>query len=430
MESRFPKLLIISHNLYDTNNNIGKTLVSLLRDWPKDRIAEIYFRNDPPSFNYSSEYYCITDKEVLKSVLSFHTISAGSIISKSDELSCSSTENILYAFGNHRHPSVSLMRDTMWDLGNWKTRQLRNWVLNTVKPDLILFVPNDYCLAYKVALYVSSLVDKPILPFYMDDPFYFDVHIGIVDSYRRKQIRSLAEKIHKHSKSILTICDYMSRVYEKKFNMECQAFMNSVEISYPRGQKELSNPVILTYIGNLHSNRWLSIVEIAMALKQIELTKKIKSIIRIYSSSYYEDRIQKAFSSVNNIQFLGNLHHSLVRDKEMESDILLHVEAFDKKSLASTKYSLSTKIPECLSSGVPLFAYGPDSVASIKYLKENDLAQVCCDKKDIISQLSVLFIDANRRNDLASRGFERTKEYHDRGKVAIHFQEIVQNYKL
>ena len=86
----YPKLLIISHNLYDVNNNIGKTLVSLLEGWPKDRISEIYFRNDPPSFNYSSQYYCITDKDVLKSVLTLHTVRAGSVVRSSNDLSCSS----------------------------------------------------------------------------------------------------------------------------------------------------------------------------------------------------------------------------------------------------------------------------------------------------------------------------------------------------
>lgn len=428
MESQYPKLLIISHNLYDINNNIGKTLVSLLQSWPKDRIAEIYFRNDSPSFNYSSEYYCITDKDVLKSVLSFHAISAGAVIDKSDDLSCSSAENKLYAFGNHRHPAVGLIRDVMWNMGNWKTNMLRNWVLHTVKPDLILFVPNDYCLAYKVALYVSSLINIPIIPFYMDDPFYFDVHTGIIDSYRRKQIRSLAFRIHKHSKSILTICDYMSRFYEKKFKMKCQAFMNSVEISEPRGYKELSDPVILTYMGNLHSNRWRSLVEIGQALETIEKENGIHCVVKIYSTSYLEDVMKKAFLSVHTLNYIGEIPSSQLMEKRKESDILLHVEAFDKRSVDSLKLSLATRIPEYLSSGVPIFAYGSSELSTIRYLTDFDLAQVCYDKEDIINQLSTLLSDAKRRNDLAIRGFERAKKYHDRKKVASHFQEILKEY--
>jgi glycosyltransferase involved in cell wall biosynthesis len=428
MESQYPKLLIISHNLYDINNNIGKTLVSLLNGWPKDRIAEIYFRNDPPSFNYCSQYYCITDKEVLKSVVSLHTIKAGSVVSKSDELKCSSAENKLYAFGNHRHPSVSLVRDYMWNMGNWKTKELRNWILNTVKPDLILFVPNEYCLAYKVALYVASLVNKPIVPFYMDDTFYFNVHTGIIDSFRRKQIRTLATKIHTYSKSILTICDYMSDVYEKHFKKQCYAFMNSVEISEPRGAKRLEEQVLLTYMGNLHSNRWKSLVEIGKALESIEKEKGIHCIVNIYSTSYLEEAMKDAFNSVHTLNYVGNIPFSQLRAKRAESDILLHVEAFDKRSVDSLMLSLATRIPEYLSTGVPIFAYGPACLSTMRYLTNFDLAQVCYDKEDIVNQLSVLLSDENRRNDLALRGFERAKTYHDRKKVSAHFQEILKNY--
>ena len=53
----YPKILIICHNLYDVTNNIGKTLVSLMDGYPKDKIAQLYFRNDAPSFQYCSNYY-------------------------------------------------------------------------------------------------------------------------------------------------------------------------------------------------------------------------------------------------------------------------------------------------------------------------------------------------------------------------------------
>ena len=68
-KEQYPKVLIISHNLYDVNNNIGKTLVSLFKGWPKEKLSQIYFRNDMPSFNYCKQYYCITDKEIFFSAL-------------------------------------------------------------------------------------------------------------------------------------------------------------------------------------------------------------------------------------------------------------------------------------------------------------------------------------------------------------------------
>ena len=138
--------------------------------------------------------------------------------------------------------------------------------------------------------------------------------------------------------------------------------------------------------------------------------------------------MKDAFNSVHTLNYVGNIPFSQLRAKRAESDILLHVEAFDKRSVDSLMLSLATRIPEYLSTGVPIFAYGPACLSTMRYLTDFDLAQVCYDKEDIVNQLSVLLSDENRRNDLALRGFERAKTYHDRKKVSAHFQEILKNY--
>lgn len=425
----FPKLLIISHNLYDTRNNIGKTLVSLLRGWPKEQLAQIYFRNDTPSFNYCSQYYCITDKDVLKSVATCHAIKAGRIVEQKNTPVLSDAENKLYAIGNHRHPSVSLIRDTMWDLGCWGTKMLDHWITEDVRPDLLLFVPNDYCLAYKVALHIRQLAQCPIVPFYMDDSFYYDVDTNLVDKFRRLQIRKLASKINAHSECLLTICDYMSDVYEARFGKKCVAFMNSVEISEPRGAKELGNPVVFTYMGNLHSNRWMSIVEIGKALEIIEKQKGLACTLRIYSCSYLEPRMKEAFDSVSTIDYVGEIPGSELQKKRFEADVLLHVEAFDQRSVNSLMLSLATRIPEYLSTGIPIFAYGPDCLSTIRYLKDNDLAQICHKKKDLVDQLYNMVHNKKRCGELSERGFERAWMYHDITKKSEEFQEILKNIR-
>lgn len=261
---KYPKILIISHNLYEDSNNIGKTLISLLKGWPKDRLAQLYFRNDMPSFKYCKSYYCITDKEIVKSVCSFGIKKAGNKISSGNKLNLSTTEMNLYQVGNHRKPMISLIRDILWGFGGWKSDSLSKWISEEVNPDIILFVPNDYCLAYRIALYIEKYTKKPIIPFYMDDAFYYGCKMSLVDRVRRLKLRQMARKLHMNCNRIFTICDYMSREYEKKFQLPCNSFVNSVTFeemcdcdSYPR-----KNNMIFAYLGNLHSNRWKSLVEI------------------------------------------------------------------------------------------------------------------------------------------------------------------------
>lgn len=420
----YPKVLIVCHNLYDVTNNIGKTLVSLMDGYPKDRIAQLYFRNDKPSFNYCSDYFCITDKSVLKSIVTLGFVKAGAIIEKRDDLTISNAENSLYKIGNHRHPTVSLIRDILWSFPVWKSNNLKEWLLK-VNPDIILFSPNDYTLAYRIALYVQKVVNKPILPFYMDDAFYWKCKSTFVDRLRRYQLRNYAKRIHRYSRQILTICDYMSEEYEQLFSLPCHSFVNSVPINDCEGKDILNRPVVFSFLGNLHSNRWKSLAEIGVALHTIEVTEGIKCFLDIYSASLLEERMITAFNSVDNIRFKGSVSSSAVRGIQMQSDVLVHVESFDERSANSTRLSLSTKIPEYMSSGVPIFAYGPEYIASMRYLKDNDLAQVCTSSLNLYDALRHLLTNDEERVKRVQNGLLKVKVKHDIAKVSKDFQQIL-----
>ena len=87
-----------------------------------------------------------------------------------------------------------------------------------------------------------------------------------------------------------------------------------------------------------------------------------------------------------------------VEKPKQKADILLHVESFDKKAIASTKYSFSTKIPEYLSAGKCVFAVGPSNVASIKYLSQ--FSCVSNENDDIYNELLNLINDNDLRNKI------------------------------
>lgn len=422
----YPKVLIISHNLYDNTNNIGKTLVSLFDGWPQNKLAQLYFRNDKPSFKFCTQYYCITDKEVFKSILTLNTKKSGFILKRDTEMKLSQNENNLYQIGNRRKPIISFIRDFIWSFGNWKSKDLENWLWNVAKPDVILFVPNDYTLAYRVALYVEKIIHKPIIPFYMDDAFYYRCKTDFIDSIRRWKLRNFAKKIHQNAKEIFTICDYMSDEYEQLFGLPCKAFVNSVRVDkIPKAK--MNGKLVLSYIGNLHSNRWKAIVDIGKALEQINREEDINAILRIYSGSVLENKVKEEFAQIKSIEFHGRIPAEEVRSKQLEANILIHVEAFDRDSVNSTRLSLSTKIPEYLSSNRVIFAYGPSSVASMRYLSDFKIAITCCEHSTLYDSLKrVLMLD--NVIEIANRGLKKAIESHDIKRVSRDFQSRIRKY--
>ncbi|GAB3957775.1 hypothetical protein GCM10027614_73890 [Micromonospora vulcania] len=52
------------------------------------------------------------------------------------------------------------------------------------------------------------------------------------------------------------------------------------------------------------------------------------------------------------------------------ADVLVHIESFDQEIRRYTRYSVSTKIPQYLASGRPIFGYGPAEVASMNHIQE------------------------------------------------------------
>ena len=428
---QYPRLLIICHNLYDDTNNIGKTLVSLLNGWPIEKLAQINFKNDIPSFIRCKKYYSITDKDVALSVMTFGIHKVGKKLLKANQILVSDTEKNLYRFGNKRIPLVSFIRDTMWGLGTWKNKELKKWV-EQYDPEAILFVPNDYVLAYRVALFIEKRIKRvPLIPYYMDDSFYYDCETSGIDYVRRLQLRKKAKQVHSYALSIFTICNKMSRRYERQFGIPCTDYMNSIKPGDFSVKNVDDKNIIFSYIGNLHSNRWRCLVEIGKALEKV--SKKTKSNIefRIYSASNigtYEISVLKAVSC---IRLMGSVLPSEVQKKQREADILVHVEAFDKRSKNSTMYSLSTKIPEYMNAGVSIFAYGPSDIASIEYLKENDIAFVCDKKEKLEDILYSAIVNKNQREKYIQQGILLAREKHNIEKASKRFiNSIISCWKM
>ena len=81
------------------------------------------------------------------------------------------------------------------------------------------------------------------------------------------------------------------------------------------------------------------------------------------------------------------------------------LESFDENLLNYTRLSLSTKIPEYLSSGKPIFAAGHSEQGSIKYLNEYNAAYVTTDKNNIESA----FIDFIEENEIEKKLYTAKK---------------------
>lgn len=368
------RVLVVSHNVFSASGNMGKTMMRMLAGISPENLAQVYFHQEIPTRACCLRYFRITDSDVLRSVFTrrarFRTFSSCDI-DESASQSRTDTGNLakVYQFSRRRTPMIYFLRDTMWRLGKWKTRALKDWA-RAFAPDVIFFAAGDYAFSYRVALYLSGLLRVPITMWCADDYFIAPQQSrSLLRRLHCRRLRKLAKRVTERSKSVITISDPMQRDYAQLFGFPVQTIRISSDANpaaLPRAQREG-----ISYVGNLGIDRITPLIELGRALKAAQLPGF--ETIRVYSSERNPATLAQ-ITEENGLTFCGRLTEQGVERVLGASKFLILVESFDRSAIRRTKYSLSTKVAESLRSGACIIAYGPDEIASIEYLRRHKAA--------------------------------------------------------
>ena len=365
-------------------------------DYDPDEVSQFYIHSEVPVDNsVCQNYFRFTDIDVIKSILPLSE--RGRIFGKNEiEVSRVSTRTDegaikeVYQLGRKRTGLIYMLRNTLWKLGHWKTKKLKDW-LNSANPDVILFASGDYAFLYDIAGWVATYLKKPLVVSCVDDYYLSNANAGTFwgDVYYKLFMKSVYETMKKAS-CIFTICDTMQAKYVKLFHKKCYTLYTSAEVKELELNKDATR---ISYIGNLGLDRYKQLISIGKVLHRIGMC------LDIYSS----EKISKVLSELE--QTLGVVFHGAISSEEvlkvMEDSIaVIHTESFDPKIQERIRFSVSTKIAESLMYGPCLIAYGPEGIASIDYLKENNVAYVITRPEDLESGLTEILKNTELREQI------------------------------
>ena len=385
------KILIISHNPLSCVNNNGKTLASIFEGVSKDNIYQIYLSTEIPDYCDKSHFLQINEKQILSSFIYRKNLCCCPI--KADPNQISSTAIKKRNFANH---TKRLLREVIWKFSIWKPK-LREW-LKDEQFDVVFFMAGDGLFAYDIYNFVMQHVNSKGCVFFTDDYIIGKTSFSPIAFLRQFLLKRKIKNTLYITKDLYVISEEMKEAYKKLFKVEGYVIRNfSVERvaqSLDKMNSSTDNLVML-YAGGLHYNRWKVLSKIANALKCINESNPIKCQLKIYSSQNISDKIINQITVEGASEFCGSAAASQIAILYGSSNILLHVESFDRKAIASTKYSFSTKIPEYLSAGKCVLAVGPLEVASIQYLSK--CASVISDDNSLVGRLTDLVNNAEYR---------------------------------
>lgn len=412
----YPRVLVVSHNMFGYTGNMRKTLNNMFNGWDKDKIAQISFLSELPESDICDNYYRITDFDVMKSAITRKPCGRkldNEYISKlkADLDTGSGKGSIIsriYGSINKKASFWSYLRNKAWKLCKWNSASLNEW-LDEFAPECVFFASGDYSFSYIVAHTIAKIRNIPLIVYCCDD-YYINAfnNRGWLAKRNRKEFMAVVNDTIAYSSAIVTICDKMTADYKKLFDEENIYTLNTnAEIILKEKQK--TNRI--SYIGNVSLGRAEQLADIGKALHEIDAENK-PDYIDVYSATTDEEKLS-LLSHDNGIDFKGKLDRNGVMDTIAGSMAVIHTESFDEALVKRVMYSVSTKIPDSLASGTCIIAYGPKKVASMEYLANNDAACVINSKDELKARLKEIIENEDLRRHYEENAVKLADKNHN-----------------
>lgn len=423
------KVLLISHNPITTYHNMGKTLLSLFSSFKKEELCQLYIYPTLPDTDRCSSYYRITDKNILKSYTSFFRVKGceidKSLINEANTMFSEESDRQIYHNKKNKLPLRMLARDLMWKFSSWYNNDLKQWLLRE-SPDCIFVAPGTAKFLYDIALKISRRLNIPIIMYVCDDYYFIKEPNGLLGKIRLSLLKKKIEKLLSKASHIITICDEIKDLYNNRFKIPATTIMTGT--NYPIAQSYADTVAdTITYMGNIRCKRYKSLAALGHTLDDINRKHNTNHKLKIYSNEK-DKSILSSFNNIDSIQFCGYVQGEEFDKVFRSSHLLLHVEAFDNDSIDLVKHSVSTKIADSLASGIPLLAYAPDYVSSMKHLMRNNCALCANEEKALENILVTAFCDGQARKKAVENAIETAKKYHNRetnSKCLYHILDII-----
>ncbi|MBP5769510.1 MAG: glycosyltransferase [Fibrobacter sp.] len=410
------KVLVVSHNSFSTCNSMGKTLCTLFSSFKKDEISQLYIYPTIPDIDFCNSYYRITDKDALNFFKSFKVKGKEIRLDSNGKYSYNLFENAKdesFYRNKKNHSAIRILaRDLLWKITPWFNKNLKKW-LDDQKITHIFVAPGGYRFIYDVALKCAKYLDVPIITYVCDEYFFVKKREKLLDRFHQHLLSCKIKQLMSKTSMVIVISNELKELYGPYFKVKAETVMTATSYKIQDKPADVKNVQTITYMGNVRCNRYVSLLEIGLALDEINKENNKNYRLKIYSAEK-DHFILSELSKAQSIDLMGFCSGKDFEKVFFSAQTLLHVEAFDEKSIDYVKNSISTKIADSLASGIPMLAYGPQDVASIKHLNRNNCA-FCIERRENLKEelLRYLNMSAEERSQIVENALSAARKYHD-----------------
>ena len=248
------------------------------------------------------------------------------------------------------------------------------WI-ETVKPDYIYTSVSDYAFAKLILLLMNKYPNIKFVVHLYDDwtlPSYKILYGRLFHKLCENRLKQIISRAYK----CLAISDYMAIDYTKRYGKTFIWLPNPIQLPDLQAGRKKTNSIV--FMGKIIMHNYEAILNMVKAVERLNRNNNIDITFQVFSTyNYFEaDDLAKKYPCSH---FYPWVAHEDVMNILQNSAILYLPITANKETRKFTKYSMSTKIPEYMSSGTPILYCGPKEIAMTDLLEKTKTAHVIHD---------------------------------------------------
>lgn len=402
------KILIVGRSAWTVSQS---TLNSIFSGFQPEQLAYICIETQNPNFNSCANHFQISEIALIRRLFKWRTQTGHKRIPGANSSVEKSLEEREIATGGwirrHRSPLFLYIRDFLWRLGGWKTKEL-NQFIDDFAPDVLFFLSDPLPLINRLQLFVLRKTNLPAAFFLMDDIWSYESGFSGLRFLLRREVKQLVPACKAH----FAISPKMKAECDNFFDTQCILLTKGID-NYARPLQQVHSPIKLVYTGNLIYGRLYSLAAIANTIEKINDSCPNRVVLNIYTQTELKEKERSLLDKPGVSQLLPPVPYSELVEIYKASDILLFVESLQERYKYIARLSFSTKLTDYLACGRCIFAVGAEDIAPIEYLRKAEIAVTCASLKEIQGNLQALLENPERIISLANKSLEYGKRYHN-----------------
>lgn len=421
------KILVLSVSAW--NSKVGyNTWPALLEGADPNNVANITLRSEIPDSNVCNNYFCISENRVIKSIFN-RNIKTGKrvepiTVDNTNSADLKEHNNRYNKMKSHRNFTTLMVREFLWKLGKWKTKELKDFIKD-FSPDVIIYSMDGYIHFNTICKFTKRYTNAKSIGFFCDDNFTYkqsnSFGLKLLRFFQRKSLKKLV----KETDAFWAITKMTKEEADEVFDVNCTVLTKPLSQLPVFVEQSVCMPINLLYTGNLQIGRDLSLIKVVNALREIN-KENIKFSVDVYTKTFLSDEIKEQieceYCTVN-----PPIPQEEVLNLQKQANILLFLEDVDGPDAQTARLSFSTKITDYLSSGKCILAVGCPDTAPMKYFLEEDSAIIATDHNSLVEKFNLILKDQGILNEYSKKACECGLRNHKKDDVLNTFWKSIED---